>query len=36
MYYATKSHNIEIMMGTETGEIIENVLKRFYKIIKNI
>ena len=32
----TKSHNIEIMMGTETDEIIENVLKRFYKIIKNI
>ena len=32
----TKSHNIEIMMGTETGEIMENFLKCFYKIIKKI
>ena len=29
-----KNHNIEIMVGNKTDEIIKNVLNLFYKIIK--
>ena len=32
----TKSHNIEIIIGNETDEIIKIFLNRFYKIIKKI
>ena len=31
-----KSHNIEIMVGNKTDEIIKNFLNLFYKIIKKI
>ena len=30
----TKSRNIEIMMGSETNDIIEELSESFYKIIK--
>ena len=29
----TKSHNIEIMMGSETAKLLKNFLSLFYKII---
>ena len=34
MYYALWSDNAELMFGSETGDIINDFLDLFYKIIK--